>query len=257
MTTLPLELIEGGELDVVTEIGPGDEMYKAEHHDHYFRAGRSALRCIGVAMLAAGKEDAEDAPRKILDLPSGHGRIMRALKAAFPEASLTACDINHDGVEFCAEVFGATPAVSQPRGDDVDLQDRFDLIWCGSLLTHLNRDKWPGFLSLFQRSLAPGGLVVFSVFGSYAAERMRSREFTYRMSDNELASILPAYDKRGFGYSDYPGLKDSGMSLASPSWVTAQLRLLPRLRLVNYTERAWHSGANSHQDVVACVRSEG
>jgi SAM-dependent methyltransferase len=250
----PLDLIEGRELDVATEIAPGDEMYKAEHHDHYFRAGRSALRCIGVAMLAAGGNLHDAEPRAILDLPCGHGRILRALKAAFPDASFTACDINRDGVEFCERVFGAAPVVSRPRGEDVPLDGPFDLIWCGSLLTHLDRDKWPGFLALFERSLAPGGLVLFTTFGSYAVERMRSREFTYRMTDEEIGPMLRGYERDGFAYSDYPGMEDSGMSLVKPSWVCGLVFERPRLRLVNYTERAWHSGANSHQDVVACVR---
>ena len=245
------------QLDTVREIAPGDEMYRAGHEDQYFRAGQSALRCIASAMEAASIERYTDWPRKVLDLPSGHGRIMRAMKATFPEASFTACDINRDGIEFCARTFGARPVLSEHRGEHVDLHDSFDLIWSGSLLTHLDRDRWPGFLALFERSLETGGLLVFTVFGHEAARRLRARENEYMLTPEKAEAILEDHDRDGFGYTDYPGQVDSGMSLASPDWVRAQIGALPKLELVSYSEQAWHTGQHSHQDVVACVRTEG
>src|SRR5581483_10052394 len=74
---------------VIRRISPRDEMYAGDA-DHYFGVGRSALRCVRLAMLAAGKQRV----CRILDLPSGHGRVLRYLKAAFPEARLTACDLD-------------------------------------------------------------------------------------------------------------------------------------------------------------------
>lgn len=49
--------------------------------EHYFMVGRSALRCVEVAMFTAGKT--RDA--RILDLSCGHRRVMRWLRAAFPK----------------------------------------------------------------------------------------------------------------------------------------------------------------------------
>ena len=84
---------------------------------------------------------------EILDLPCGHGRVMRWLRATFPKASLTACDIDGDGVSFCAETFGARPALSSTDPEDLVL-GTFDLIWCGSLLTHLRPGDWDRWLSI-------------------------------------------------------------------------------------------------------------
>jgi SAM-dependent methyltransferase len=243
------------ELDVVREIAPGDEMHRAGHEEQYFLAGQSALRCIASAMEAAGIEARSGWPGKVLDLPCGHGRIMRAMKVAFPNAGFTACDINLDGVDFCARTFGARPVHSKFRGEELDLEDRFDLIWCGSLLTHLDNDRWPGFLDFFERSLAADGLLVFTVFGPEAARRLRTRENEYELTPEKAAAILRDYDRDGFGYTDYPGQQDSGMSLASPDWVREQIRARTALRLVSHSEQAWHTGRNSHQDVVACLRA--
>jgi SAM-dependent methyltransferase len=229
---------------IIDEISPDEEMYWPGREEAYFAAGRSALRAIRLAELAAGT----GSPARILDLPCGHGRVLRMLKAAYPEAELTACDLNREGVDFCARVFGAKPVYSTLRAEEVPLDETFDLIWSGSLVTHLDLDRWRAFFALYERCLAPGGLLVLTTFGRWPAERLRRREFTYAMTDAEIPGLLEAFDREGFAYSDYPGATLSGMSLTAPSWVVRHVEERSELRLVSYTERGW----NDHQDVVAC-----
>ena len=90
--------------EIVREISPIDPMY-AVGPEAYLRAGEEALRCITLAMLAAGKDRVDS----VLDFGCAFGRVLRVLKAGFPEAHLTACDIRPKGIAFCAEAFGATP----------------------------------------------------------------------------------------------------------------------------------------------------
>ena len=59
--------------------------------------------------------------KRILDLPCGHGRVLRYLSAAFPEAEITACDIMREGVDFCASTFGAIPVYSQDDPQQIPL----------------------------------------------------------------------------------------------------------------------------------------
>ena len=75
------KLFEEERLDVIQEISPNDGMYQGGNKDHYFSVGRSALRNIKLAMAAAGKNPTD--MKNILDLPSGHGRVLRFLKAFF------------------------------------------------------------------------------------------------------------------------------------------------------------------------------
>jgi hypothetical protein len=246
-------LLQEEHLDVLREISPRDEMYRPGHEEQYFRAGRSALRCIALAMRAVREDGDLKSPKNILDLPCGHGRIMRAMKAAFPDATFTACDINRDGVEFCADRFDARPVFSKLHGEDVDLDDQFDLIWCGSLLTHLDKDRWHGFLALFEKTLALDGLLVFTTFGGEAARRLREGEDDYRLTPELAQNLVSDFDHDGFGYTDYPGQTNSGMSLASSEWIRGQLGQLPLLTCVSHMEYAWHTGERSHQDVVVCV----
>ena len=97
-----LRLVESKpDAPISREIDPADDMY-AGSVEHYFAVSASALRAIRLAMIAGGKTGAE----AILDLPSGYGRVLRSRRAAFPQAEITACDLNRGAVDYCAGVFG-------------------------------------------------------------------------------------------------------------------------------------------------------
>src|SRR2546430_17501917 len=163
-TTLPTlrELFRQKPAGVATEIAAADGMYQGDV-EHYFRVGQSALQGIRLAMLAAGK----DTLHRILDLPCGYGRVLRNIRADFPTAQLVACDLETEGVDFCAREFGAMPVYGHERPEEIVIAGDFDLIFCGSLLTHLEADKWIAFLQFFSSHLAPGGIVVFTTHGRW------------------------------------------------------------------------------------------
>ena len=120
------------------------------------------------------------------------------LKAAFPGAHLTACDINRGGVDFCAETFGASPVYSAEAPTEISLPGPFDLIWCGSLFTHLDADRWPGFLKVVFWDLGVGGVAVLTTHGREAFRRLR-RGDTYGLDQDQIATILRGFGERGFG----------------------------------------------------------
>ena len=229
------------------EIAPGDWMYRTDGA-RYFEWGEWAVRCIHQAMFAACKPGAAD----ILDLPCGHGRALRFLKNAFRGARLTACDLDADGVEFCARTFGATPVVSRPDIREVQFPGKYDLIWCGSLLTHIRAEQVAEFLAAFESLLVPGGIVVFTTHGRWIADRLRRGTLNVGLPEAEIPCLLEDYDATGFGYRDYPKSPGYGVSLSSPSWICAQLEKRPLLRQVMFQERGWFY----HQDAIGCVRIE-
>src|SRR5262249_5267499 len=103
---------------------------------HYLVAGLSALRCIMLVLEYLRTDPASI--RSVLDLPSGGGRVLRFLRTGFPDATLVACDTNEALVEFCGKAFGARVTRSTPDINQLHLPGSFDLIWCGSLLTHFD-----------------------------------------------------------------------------------------------------------------------
>jgi hypothetical protein len=80
---------------------------------------------------------------------------------------------------------------------------------------------------------------------------------TYRNSgkvpyirDDLWQRILVDYHTKGYGYSDYPGQKDYGISLTSPEWVMRLALRLDCTRLVQFGEALW----DGHHDIVALQR---
>jgi SAM-dependent methyltransferase len=232
------------DLDVIQEISPDDVMYKS-NPDHYFLWGPQALETIsgfrGLSALSPIKT--------ILDLPSGHGRVLRSLRAAFPDAEIAACDVDRDAVDFCARTFDAQPIYSTVDLGAVPLPDTYDLIWCGSLLTHVHADQWRALLGLFSKHLSNSGLLVFTTHGRLQADNLRSKRNTLGLPDWAASTILSDYDHFGFGYQNYSGKQGYGISLSSPSWVCSQVMGTSGLRLLGYRELGW----NRHHDAVACL----
>jgi SAM-dependent methyltransferase len=221
MRNIPLDVIH-----------PDDEMYAENHLDAYLAVGGSAIHVIETVLSAVGRDD----PQTILDLPCGHGRVLRHLRATWPGARIVACDLNRSGVDFCAVRFDAEPVYSDKDPAKIPISDKFDLIWVGSLLTHLDTPLWRGFLSFFLDRLTPDGLLIFTASGRYVASRKEA-----------VSSAAESFAQTGFGYYELPTSPPGyGCSYASPAWVTNLLSEY-RGRVVGYWERGW----NDHQDVIA------
>jgi SAM-dependent methyltransferase len=212
----------------------------------YLATGESALKAIRLAQLAARVPDFHS----ILDLPCGHGRVMRWLRAAYPRAELSACDILRDGVDFCAEAFAARAVYSRPRIMADEFPARYDLIWVGSLFTHIDVPDWDHLIALFYDVLVPGGLLVMTTHGELVAQRMHAGEL-YGYPERSVARALRAYEHSGFAFLEEGTEQiEYGITLSRPEWVVNRVLRLPEFRMALYCEALW---AN-HQDVVAIVK---
>ena len=232
-----------------------------DSEESYFRVGRGALALI----VGHARMSGRGAFGRILDFPSGHGRVLRYLGAAFPDAELVACDLEPDAVQFCRDTFGATGIISRERSEEIELRGRFGLIWCGSLLTHIEIDRWRDFLQLFADHLADNGLLIFTTAGRHVAEQAMRVE-THNWKDSEATlSELDSFEEQGFAYRTYPATFLEGWSkqryeldeldcgygacYAKPSRVMQEIEKVAELAIVACRERGW----DSRQDVYACA----
>lgn len=239
--------------DVDERIHPNDGMYSGDG-EGYFRAGLSAVACIDEVLAAAPPPGVS----RILDLPCGYGRELRFLRLRFPGAGVTACDIQPGAVDFCARQFGAAPAYSRPALSEVSFALGFDLVWCGSLVTHLDAGATAELFRLFARHLNPGGVAVFTTHGDYVHARLRAEggDF-YAMPADSVRALTDAYAASGHAYHDYPrGLgyfdfhpdkRGYGISLTSPAWINERIEQVGGLRPAFFKPRGWAD----HQDVHA------
>ncbi len=249
-----MEILCDVEQQVIRTLSPNEGMNRDDSSfpQEYWVAGRSALAAVRTALNIARKPDSEI--RRILDLPCGHGRVLRYLQAAFPEASLTACDVLKDAVDFCASVFGATPVYSHEEIAKIPLErDAYDLIWVGSLFTHLDASNWASLLDKLASSLREGGLLVFTTHGRYVHRQLIGLEDanSYGLPYWRITRAVYRYEHSGFGYANYLGSDNYGISLSDPQWVTSTVAAHQMLQCAYFSERNWHG----IQDVYACVKS--
>jgi SAM-dependent methyltransferase len=221
----------------------------------YYTTGRTTIRRVRLAMLQTRKTEV----RRILDFGSGYGRILRQFKAAFPEARLAACDILPEAVDFCAETFGAEPVYAADDPGETKLEGKFDLIWLGSLFTHLAAERWTSLLDLLERALEPEGLLMFTTQGRFIRDQIAERTWqdaygrpiwdNWGVNEQQLDEAVSDYDRDGFGYLEWGSLdRQYGTSIATPAWVMQQLQERQGLEILSYWERGWLP-----QDLVVCL----
>ena len=203
-------------------IAPRDTMY-LDSDAHYLSVGQSAS---GIIEAALGSTQ----PRSILDLPSGFGRVTRVLRARFPKAAITACDLDPEAVNFCAARFAARAAVSVRDFTQLRLGERYDLIWVGSLITHLPPRQTRAFFAAMVRHMTQRATLVVSSHGPSIIPRLRAEG--YGLTSEVAGELIAEFDRTGFGYRDYPvdpvyGVSQTnenyGISLISEAWLRQAL----------------------------------
>jgi len=224
-------------------IHPDDDMKHPDDVDgtHYASVGRSAIAAIDQALTDAGRSFGD--VQSCLDMPCGYGRVLRLLAQKIAPERITACDINRQAIRFCATQFGVTPLRSTPNLDRRSLGSH-DLIWCGSLVTHLDEERVARLLRSFADALAPGGIAVVTIHaeppvaGPYA-ELHDEIERALR----ERGHFHVPFDSALFEYGlawHTPQHLDRAFAAASGETV----------RLVGHHRRAW----DDHHDVLAFQR---
>jgi SAM-dependent methyltransferase len=194
-------------------IAPNDDMFVAGELDHYLFVGISALQVVSEAMLLAPKTELP----KILDLPCGFGRATRHFVKFFPDSDIFVSEIDKEKQAFASTQFHA-------QGFDVppdflgEPADRFDLIFVGSLFTHLNEDLSINALRYLTTALSEGELLIFTTHGRYATMVARNAGPTQLHPETSNAFL-----SEGFGYQGGPTY---GASFMAPSWVLRVLEAM-------------------------------
>ena len=234
-------------LRFIETISPNDQMLVSDRKRQYFRWGLAAISYLDGARALIG---AVREPRTILDVPCGYGRVLRMFRARYPEAELTACDADPDAVAFCTSTFGARAIVSPGPPEQLDLQRRYDLIWVGSLFSHLDRPQWRSFLRVFARHLEPEGLLAITTNGRTIARESRLGRTTWPDALPDLEALYETFDRDGFDYQSYAASEGYGISLALPSVLCMEVERVPGLTVRAVTEAGW----NKRQDIVVAQR---
>jgi SAM-dependent methyltransferase len=234
--------------DVSRVVHPDDHMFNsARQPSDYFYVGESAAIALASALALAPTHKVKSA----LDFGSGHGRVARHLRALLPEARLTFVDPKPGSADFCAEQFGGETAESQGDFATLDLPTDFDLIWAGSIFTHIDSRRMGELFRALFRSLAPNGVLVATFHGRRVIE---TKQLESSLTPEQWAALMEMYVRFGVGHQPYDtswGTPEGwGLSLTKPERVLALAEQTPEARLVAFMAAAW---AKFH-DVCAWTR---
>jgi SAM-dependent methyltransferase len=247
---LPMKpLYDFGPLPVDRTIAPQDGMLAHGKETQYYEIGHRALELVKFSAELCNKPHYPD----MLDLPCGYGRVMRWLRAHYNYARITACDLDRGGVDFCHERFGALPVYSQPDLRQLPFNAQFDLIWVGSLVTHLPLDRWLITLDCLVRWTRECGVIMLSTQGRYFASQL-ARGQRYIVETINKKALLAGFAQTGFAFQPYFEDKkgDYGITVTSPEWLMRTLQRYPDIIVRAYFEEAW-----GMQDVVILYKKAG
>jgi SAM-dependent methyltransferase len=230
------------------EISSEDNMFVEGNEDHYFNVGLSGLKHILMSLSCAQKDKSEI--KTILDFPSGWGRELRFIKAYFPDAEITAGEIEEGALRFCKDQFSVNTLFSDNDFSQIPIIKNFDLIWCGSLMTHLNKSKAQNLLEFFFVTLNEDGILSFTTHGRYSKHLLDTEKYIYGLEKAEIEALKHQYEFTGYGYVNYKGSNDYGLSIIKPSRIIELLEKNKNWKIILYNEK----GYDNHQDVVTCLK---
>jgi SAM-dependent methyltransferase len=135
------------------------------------------------------------------------------------------------------------------------LSDYYDLIWVGSVFTHLPQHKAVSLIANLKASLRPFGILIYTTHGRVTTANLEasnedSQPNRYGIDNEGAGRLIDSYHRTGFGYCDYPHQTNYGIAAGKPGWFidrTSDERTL----LLFAQERGW----DTHQDVLSFLRT--
>jgi SAM-dependent methyltransferase len=226
---------------VATALHSHDAMFNFDREPrNYLESGLHALKAIQAALVLGQSP----VPTSILDFGCGHGRVGRWLRAAYPSARITGAEVSQATVDFYGSLVSATAWHTSPDVRANETSNRFDLIWAGSVLTHLRGTDAEALIQRFRTWLSPGGTAIFSTHGRIAIQ-IFERKGPNRIEVNDLRAAMAAFRAGRYGYANYTNEKNYGHSFTPMDWITRTIA--PVGRIVCFAEGGWRG----FQDVTA------
>jgi len=240
-TLLGSKALSDGEKQLLARISLAvhreDSMHVSGYAGEYLFAGLSASRCIQAALNSISKERAVGS---LLDFPCGYGRVLRFLRAMFPKSDITGCELQKTALDFCQRTFGIVPLLSSIDLKSLSLPRKFDLIWCGSLLTHIDENATTDLLRFFHRHLLVEGICIFTTHGQRAVEMIKDKRKTFPLVDKNQQKLLRDFQEEGYGYADYLNQTGYGISAVTRSRMVELARGVGTWEEVFFLDHGWH-----------------
>ncbi len=135
----------------------------------FFAMGDRMLDDIEAALQSVGAPLSPGT--RFLDFGCGVGRLVLAMRRRELQLDISGCDVDRRAVDWCHAQLPDVPVRLNAELPPAPFPDAaFDVIWCGSVFTHLDERHQDVWLAELRRMLAPGGVLLASVHGPKAWE---------------------------------------------------------------------------------------
>lgn len=158
--------------------------------------------------LTVGRGDADGGlPSRVLDFGCGCGRLLRFLPMAGRPLDAVGADVNRDFVDWCDREISGASAIRSGELPPLDLEPgSFDLIYALSVFSHLDAEHAVGWMSEFDRLLAPGGTAVITTHGYPALRIIAGSEVhqqMFRLTPDDVSQLERTIGAEGFAHVPY------------------------------------------------------
>ena len=149
-----------------TAIHKNDLMFAFHVYHHIFDVNE-ALRSYYKVGVQAAKNLSEIVKKhnlkstRMLDFGSGYGRVTRFLPQFLPKAEITISEVKSRALEFQKEALGFPGILHTQETSSFPVQ-KFDLILCLSVFTHLPNNSFEAWIDRLVDALTPGGALIFT-----------------------------------------------------------------------------------------------
>ncbi|MEZ5964355.1 MAG: class I SAM-dependent methyltransferase [Planctomycetota bacterium] len=155
-----------------TRVHPRDEMFgfiaagsprSDAHLFEYLRSGQEAFRIVEHVLAEHGCR--LERVERLLDFACGCGRVARFFVHALGAARVAAAEIDPQALAFVGDTLGVATIASATDPQALRLGGDHDVVFVGSLFSHLPRPRFVAWLRALARGLRPDGLLVFTTHG--------------------------------------------------------------------------------------------
>lgn len=160
--------------------------YPLSYHS-YMSTGLNGFNLIQRILRSANNH--ADIKGNILDFASGYGRVTRFLTGYYPPEKVYTSDIKPAAVDYQKKHLGCNGFYSDYDPFKLLVQERFEVIFVGSLFSHLNKDLYKNWLIQLIGMLEDTGILIFTVHDISLYPGETTEDHIY-VEDNEDAPFL-------------------------------------------------------------------
>jgi SAM-dependent methyltransferase len=201
----------------------------------YFKTGKASAE-----MLRDVLRDKISLPPQtqfeLLEFASGYGGVTRHLGFLLPEATVTACDIHQQAVDFIIAKIGVNAVISNSRPSAFELDNRFDVVFALSFFSHMPVRTFGPWLKALFRHVKPGGQLMFTTHGEASNRLLWKDTIAF---DSHGFYFMPISEQGDIDTSEY------GTAICKSKFVMAQVKKYLNSAEPQFIEGLWWG----HQDL--------